>query len=111
MKKFRVTSVQSVPLRVGVKLEEFDEDEETESWLFRELAGVFNGVGDFDAPRFFQRSLICCEVLFRTESQLLEIGAWYFGIHQWYLWLWHYIPAKDYSRYFLRGFCRRRLRQ
>ena len=28
MKKFRVTSVQSVPLKVGVKLEEFDEDGE-----------------------------------------------------------------------------------
>ena len=39
MKKFRVTSVQSVPLKVGVKLEEFDEYEETESWPFRELVG------------------------------------------------------------------------
>ena len=27
VKKFCVTSTQSVPLRVGVKLEEFDEDE------------------------------------------------------------------------------------
>ena len=39
MKKFCVTSVQSVPLGVGVKLKEFDEDEETESWPFRELVG------------------------------------------------------------------------
>ena len=39
MKKFRVTSVQSVPYKVGVKLEEFGEDEETESWPFRELVG------------------------------------------------------------------------
>ena len=39
VKKFRVTSVQSVPLKVGVKLEEFDENEETESWPFRELVG------------------------------------------------------------------------
>ena len=39
MKKFRVTSVQSVPLKVGVKLEEFDENEETESSPFRELVG------------------------------------------------------------------------
>ena len=31
VKKFRMTSVRSVPLRVGVKLKEFDEDEETES--------------------------------------------------------------------------------
>ena len=37
VKKFRVTSVRSVPLKVGVKLEEFDENEETESWPFREL--------------------------------------------------------------------------
>ena len=29
VKKFRVTSVQSVPLKVGVKLEDFNEDEET----------------------------------------------------------------------------------
>ena len=39
VKKFCVTSVQSVSLKVGVKLEEFDEDEETESWPFRELVG------------------------------------------------------------------------
>ena len=39
MKKLRVTSVQSVPLKVGVRLEEFDENEETESWLFRERVG------------------------------------------------------------------------
>ena len=37
MNKFRVTSVKSVPFRAGVKLEEFDEDEEAESWPFREL--------------------------------------------------------------------------
>ena len=34
-----MTSVQSVPLRVGVELEEFDKDDETESWPFRELIG------------------------------------------------------------------------
>ena len=39
VKKFRVTSVQSVPPKVGVKLEDFHEDEETESWPFRELVG------------------------------------------------------------------------
>ena len=39
VKKFGVTSVQNVPLRVGLKLEEFDVDEETESWPFRELVG------------------------------------------------------------------------
>ena len=34
-----MTSVQSVPLKAGVKLEEFDENEETESWPFGELVG------------------------------------------------------------------------
>ena len=36
---FCVTSKQSVPLRVGLKLEEFDEDEGVENWPFRELIG------------------------------------------------------------------------
>ena len=39
VKKFCVTSTQSVPLRVGVKLEDFDEDEMIENWSFRELVG------------------------------------------------------------------------
>ena len=39
VKKFRVISVQSVALRVGVKSEELDKDEKTESWPFRELVG------------------------------------------------------------------------
>ena len=34
-----MTSVRSVPLRVGVRLEEFDVDGETESWPFGGLAG------------------------------------------------------------------------
>ena len=38
-------------------------------------------VGDFDTPQYLQRSSICCEVLFRTESRPLEIGAWYSRIH------------------------------
>ena len=37
VKKFCVTSKQSVPLRVGLRLEEFDEDERIENWTFREL--------------------------------------------------------------------------
>ena len=39
VKKFCVTFTQSVPLRVGVKLEEIDEDERVENWPFRELVG------------------------------------------------------------------------
>ena len=81
VKKFRVTSVQSVPLRVGVKLDEFDEDEETESWPFRELVDGFNVVGHFDTPRYFQSSSICCEVLFHTSSHSLESGARYSCVH------------------------------
>ena len=34
-----MTSTQSVPLRVGVKLEKFDENERVENWPFRELVG------------------------------------------------------------------------
>ena len=34
-----MTSTQSVPLRVSVKLEEFAKDERVENWLFRELVG------------------------------------------------------------------------
>ena len=37
VKKNCVTCTQSVPLRVGVKLEEFDKDERVENWPFREL--------------------------------------------------------------------------
>ena len=39
VKTFCVTSKQSVPLRVDVKLEEFDGDEGVENWPFRELLG------------------------------------------------------------------------
>ena len=39
VKKVCVTSKQSVPLRVGVKLEEFHEEERVENWPFRELVG------------------------------------------------------------------------
>ena len=39
VKKVCLTSTQSVPLRVGVKLEEFNEDEKAENWPFRELVG------------------------------------------------------------------------
>ena len=39
VKEIRLTSVQSVPLGIGLKLEELEKDEETESWPFRELVG------------------------------------------------------------------------
>ena len=37
VRKVCVTSTKSVPLRVGVNLEEFEEDERVENWPFREL--------------------------------------------------------------------------
>ena len=39
VKKYCVTSTQSIPLRVGVKLKKFNEDEMVENWPFRELVG------------------------------------------------------------------------
>ena len=39
VKTFCVTSTEIVPLRVGVKLEKFDEDDRVENWPFRELVG------------------------------------------------------------------------
>ena len=39
VKTYSVTSTQSVPLRVGIKLEEFNENEMVENWPFRELVG------------------------------------------------------------------------
>ena len=45
-----VTSVQIVLLRVGVKLEEFDKDEKTESWPFRELVGGLTGLAVSTRP-------------------------------------------------------------
>ncbi|CAM9728232.1 unnamed protein product [Ascophyllum nodosum] len=39
VKKNCVTCTQSVPLRVGIKLEEFNENEKVENWPFRELVG------------------------------------------------------------------------
>ena len=40
VKRVCATSTQSVPLRVGVKLEEFNENENVENWPFRELVGI-----------------------------------------------------------------------
>lgn len=36
-KRFCVDSVQSVPITLGGKLEDFNEDDETETWSFRQL--------------------------------------------------------------------------
>ena len=112
VKKFRVTSVQSVPLKVGVKLEEFDENEETESWPFRELVGGLMWLAISTRPDISNavRSVArYCSVPKAVHP--LEISAWYSRIHQRYLWFWYYVPARDYSRYFFRDLCRRRLRQ
>ena len=36
-------------------------------------------VGDFDTPRYFQRSSICCEVLFHAQSHSLAVLAYMNG--------------------------------
>ena len=52
VKQFGATSVQNVPLRVGLKLEEFDEDVATESWPFRELVGGLMLLAILTRPAF-----------------------------------------------------------
>ena len=48
-----MTSVQNVPLKVGVKLEKFGEDDETESWPFRELVGGLMWLAIWTRPDIF----------------------------------------------------------
>ena len=112
MKKFRVTSVQSVPLKVGVKLEEFDEDEETESWPFLELVGGLMWLAISTRPDISNSVRSDARYCSAPKAVHWKSARLVFShIHQWYLSFWHYVPARDYSRYFFRGFCRRRLRQ
>ena len=80
VKTFCVTSTQSVPLRVGVKLEEFDEDEKVENWPFRELVGSFISAINIDASKYRQCSASCCEVLYCAGSHPLEGSPWYLGV-------------------------------
>ena len=72
VKKFCVTSTQSVPLRVGVKLEEFNEDERVENWPFRELAGSLMWSLISTRPDIVNAVRSCCEVLYSAESLPLE---------------------------------------
>ena len=50
VKTFCVMFEQSVPLRVRVKLEEFDEDERLENYLFRELVGSLMWLSRWTRP-------------------------------------------------------------
>ena len=81
VKTFCVTSTQSVPLRVGVKLEEFDEDEKVENWPFLELVGSLISAINIDASRYRQCSAGCYEVLCCAGSHPLEGSPWYLGAH------------------------------
>ena len=105
--KFDVTSVQNIPLRVGLKLDEFDVDEKTENRPFRELVGGLTWLAistrpdistQFDlfqgtVPR--QKPFIGKQrsVFLRTSMVLLTLA----------------LRIKE--GHFFRGFCRRRLRQ
>ena len=80
-KTFCVTSTQSVPLRVGVKLEEFNEDEKVENLPFRELVGSLLWLWLSISTRPDIASASCCEVLYSAESHPLEGSPWHLGVH------------------------------
>ena len=87
VKKYCVTSTQSVPLRVGVKLEEFNEDEMVENGPFRELVGSLMWLSISTRPdianavRAVACSASCCKVLYSAESHPLEDSPWHLGVH------------------------------
>ena len=95
MKKFRVTSVQSVPLRLGIKLEEFDEDEETESWPFREHVNGLMWLAISTRPDIFSpvQSLAryCSTPKAIHWKAALGILAYINGT----FWFWHYMSERD----------------
>ena len=111
VKKLRMTSVQSVPLTVGVKLEEFDENEETESWPFREFVGGLMWLAISTRPDISNAVRSVARYCSAPKAVHWKSALGNSRIRQWYLWFWHYVPARGYSRYFFKGFCRRRLRQ
>ena len=72
VKTFCVTSTQSVPLRVDVKLDEFDEDERVENWPL---------AINIDASRHLKCFSSCCEVLYSAESHPLGGSPWHPRVH------------------------------
>ena len=62
MRKFCVTSKESVPLRVGVRLEEFDDDDGVENWPFRELVGNLMWLSISTGPDIANAMRALCEV-------------------------------------------------
>ena len=50
MKKFCVDSAQTVPTILGVKLDGFNEDNETKGWSFRELVGSLIWLSTYTRP-------------------------------------------------------------
>ena len=81
VKRFCVTSTKSVPLRVGVKLEEFDEDERIENWPFRKMVGSLMWLTISTVQTFPMECDLFCEVLYSAESHPLEGGSWHLGVH------------------------------
>ena len=59
-----MTSKRSIPLRVYVKLGEFDEDGRVENWPFREIVGTLMWLSISTRPD--------CEILCSAESYSTE---------------------------------------
>ena len=110
VKKFRATSVQSVPLREGVKFEEFDDNEETESWPFRELVGGSMWLAILTRPDI-SNAVRSVARYCSTPKAIHWKAALGILAYITYFRFWHCISEKYISRYFFRDFCRRRLRQ
>ena len=70
VKTFCVTSTQSVSLRVGVKLKEFDEDERVKNWPFRDIVDSLCAY----QHRRIQTSQMQCELL-RGTVQRRELST------------------------------------
>ena len=100
-----MTSVQSVPLRVGVKLEEFDEDEGTESCPFRELVGSLMWLAISTRPDMSNAVRSVVRGWSTPKAIYLKAALGILAcIHQWYFWFKHYMSERDISRYFFGGF-------
>ena len=81
VKKFCATSIQSVPLRVGVKLQGFDEHERVENWPFRELVGSLMWLSISTRPDI--GNAVRAVARYSAESHPLEGSPWHLEVYSW----------------------------